>query len=196
MEEVRELKSVLERVEGKLIVAEKTYAALNFAVWLTIMVGYYILMGVFGYGALQSITYWLIAASMAVYITGKVWDRYIAIYTAKEDGGKKVGLMILASWVIGSIIGWGIIPRTDIAVNVDARIAVGLLSFIGLSLLGQTLALKDREAIPSFLIPLLAVPVAWNMETGATVWAGFVIAAGFGLTIVLYLYSAFRAIER
>ncbi|AEH24037.1 hypothetical protein [Pyrococcus yayanosii] len=204
MEEVRELKEVLERVEGKLIAAGKIYAAINFAFWLLVMAIYYVVIGLTELPGWANGLYWGSAVVVAIFFIGKVWGRFVKLYRAVEKGGE-IGrawiLPIVASWMIGSVIGWGIIPRTSMAVNETARLAVGFLTFIGISLLGQWLVLtgghwREREMIPSFLLPLLAVPIAWKMENGAIVWAGFVVTVGFTATVLLYLYSAFRAIER
>ena len=47
VEEVRDLKDVLERVEGKLIAAGKMYGAMNFGAWLSVMLFYYVIIGMF-----------------------------------------------------------------------------------------------------------------------------------------------------
>jgi len=195
MEEVKELKSVLERVEGKLVVAEKAYAALNFAVWLTIMAGYYIVTAFTGSGMAVSIAYWLIGAGIGIYFTGKIWEMYLKLTARDRRGGRKAGVGIALSWLVGSLSGWVVVPAV-VHTTGDTLIGLSLLTFISISLLGQTLVVRDWESIPSFLLPAIAVPFLFSIHEGAAIWAGFVIAAGFGLTIVLYLYSAFKAIER
>jgi len=206
MEEVRELKSVLEKVEGKLIAAGKIYGAMNFALWLSVMTVYYVLNGLGKLTGLASPLYWGIAVLVAIPVTLKIWNRlkglYLTFYQDVDEGeSKKLAVLIGLAWVAGSILGWVAIPSIPwVGVNAGARLGVGFLSFIGVSLLGQWLALTggrgEYEIVPSFTLPLLAIPVAWRMESGAIVWAGFVVAAGFSLTILWYLYSAFRAIER
>lgn len=62
MEEVKELKEVLERVDGKLITAGKMYGAMNYAVWLVVMVGYYILAEAVRYEPVKSALYWALGA--------------------------------------------------------------------------------------------------------------------------------------
>ncbi|WP_456422261.1 hypothetical protein [Thermococcus sp.] len=195
MQEVRELKNVLERVEGKLVVAEKAYAALNFAVWLTIMAGYYIMLPFTGSGRAVSMAYWLTGGSIGVYFTGRVWKRYLNLTARNRRGGKRKGARIALSWLIGSVTGWIVVPAVA-KVGGDTLIGLSLLTFISVSLFGQTLTIGDRESIPSFLIPAIAVPFLFGLHSGASTWAGFVIATGFGMTIVLYLHSAFKVIER
>ncbi|WP_297065489.1 hypothetical protein [Thermococcus sp.] len=200
MEEVKELKETLERVEGKLIAAANVYGAMNFAFWLVAMSLFFVLLGIGSVSPPVSLAYWGTAIAFGIYVSIKLWERIERL--AGPSGGSKLGaLMIGLSWAVGSIIGWWIIPdMTSIGVNAGARLAVGFLTFIGLSLLGQWFVMSagrgHYEMIPSFLLPLLAIPVAMDMENGAMLWAGFVVAFSYGLTVLLYLYSAFKAIER
>ncbi|WP_297476705.1 hypothetical protein [Thermococcus sp.] len=206
MEEVRELREALERVEGKLIAAEKVYAAMNFALWLSVMSIFYVIAGIGRVQGWLSPVYWGAAILIGVLLTIKMWNQLKKLYStfypeiAKRDS-KKMILLIGLSWAAGSIIGWDVVPSIDwVGINADARLGVGFLSFIGLSLLGQWIAMSrgkgEYEMTPSFLFPFLAIPIAWNMGTGAILWAGFAVTAGFSLTILLYLYSAFKVIER
>jgi len=206
MEEVRELKSVLERVEGRLIAAGKMYGAMNFGVWLAVMAIFYTLYGIVDLEGLPSFLYWMGAIAVVVPLTGKIWGRLKRLYSAvspNEEGheDKKAAFLIGLSWTVGSIVGWVIIPSIDwIGVNADARLAVGFLSFIFISIFGMWLVMThgrgEYEIVPSFILPLLAIPMAWQMSSGAIVWAGFVVTTGYSFTVLWYLYSAFKAIER
>jgi len=204
MEEVRELREVLERVEGKLIAAGKMYGAMNFGVWLVIMLLYYVILGVFDFPWQFNLLYWPLAFIVATSFTGKAWERFkrLGKATGREIKASKTGrILVMAPWAIGIIIGWGIIPRMGVGVSEGAALAVGFLSFIALAVFGMWLVFSryggaEREIIPSFLIPAMGIPVAWNMEAGAMVWAGFNVSLGFALTILWYLHSAFKAIER
>ncbi|WP_297519665.1 hypothetical protein [Thermococcus sp.] len=200
MEEAKELKSVLERVEGKLIAAGKIYGAMNFAIWLVVMSLFFVLFGVFNINILISVAYWGVAMLIGVYASVKLWER-IKRLGGTPKGGRAGALGIGLSWAIGSLIGWWVIPSiTEIGVSEDSRLAVGFLAFIGLSLLGQWLVMtrgkSEYEMVPSFLIPFLTIPVVIGMKNWAMTWAGFVVAFSYGLTVLLYLYSAFKAIER
>ena len=204
MEEVGELKSVLERVEGRLIAAGKMYGAMNFAVWLAIMLLYYVMLGIFDIPWQFNLIYWPLGFAVAMVFTGRIWKRLkrLGRVTGREiEGSKTSGILVMASWITGIILGWGIIPRMGVGVSGGAALAVGFLSFITLSIFGMWLVFArysgvEREIIPSFLIPAMGIPIVWNMETGAMVWAGFTVALSFALTILWYLYSAFKAIER
>lgn len=205
MEDVEELKSILERVEGRLIAAGKMYGAMNFALWLSVMAIFYVLNGIWKTNGWISPVYWGIAVLIAIPLTIKIWNRlkrlYSTFYPIDERESKKAAVLIVLAWAIGSIVGWVIIPSmTWIGVSADARIGVGFLSFIGISLLGQWIVMThgrgEPEMTPSFILPLLAIPIAWYMKTGTILWAGFVVTAGFSLTVLWYLYSAFKAIER
>jgi hypothetical protein len=196
MEEVTELRNVLERVEGKLIASRKIHGALNFAVWLAVMTGYYVLVVPVGGGYVESLLYWLVGALVAIYVTKRVWERYLAVLILETGRDSGVGIKILLSWAVGSTVGWGIIPRLGLTANTNETVALSILSFLAISLAGQMLATGDREEIPAFLVPALGTIPAVKMGDTAPLWAGFVVALGFSLTIILYLHSAFKAIER
>ena len=204
MEEVTELRNVLERVEGKLIAAGKIYGAMNFGVWSSIMLLYYVMLGIFDISWQFNLIYWPLGFAVAMVFTGRIWKRLkrLGRVTGREiEGSKTSGILVMASWITGIILGWGIIPRMGVGVSEGAALAVGFLSFITLSIFGMWLVFArysgvEREIIPSFLIPAMGIPIVWNMETGAMVWAGFTVALSFALTILWYLYSAFKAIER
>jgi hypothetical protein len=201
MEDAKELKSVLEKVEGKLIAAGKMYAAMNFAGFLAVMTLFYVILRFFNGGPAFSIAYWTTATIIVIAFTSKVWRRIVTISGIKRGSGKKVGLEIAGAWIVGAILGWVLIPSLNPGINQEASLAVGFLSFISISLLGQWIVLKrccgtQNEMVPAFLIPALAIPLAWGMESGAMVWAGYVVSLGFATTILLYLHSAFKAVER
>ena len=204
MEEVKELKDVLERVEGKLIAAGKMYGAMNFGVWLSVMLLYYVIMGIFNFPWRFSLVYWPVAFVVAMTFTGRVWQRLkrLGRVTGREaELSASGGILIALSWVTGMVVGWLIVPRMNLGVNVDANIAMGFLSFIALSVFAMWLVFAkygeiEREIVPAFLLPALGIPIAGRMEAGAMLWAGILVGLGFSLTVLLYIYSAFRAIER
>ncbi|NJE27114.1 hypothetical protein E3E22_10935, partial [Thermococcus sp. MV5] len=75
MEEVKELKEVLERVEGKLIAAGKMYGAMNFGIWLSVMLFYYAIIGVVDLPWQFNLVYWPVAFIVAMGFTGRIWKR-------------------------------------------------------------------------------------------------------------------------
>ncbi|NJE76710.1 hypothetical protein [Thermococcus sp. ES12] len=204
MEDVKELKEVLERVEGRLIAAGKMYGAMSFGAWLSVMLLYYVIIGVFDLPWQFNIVYWPVAFMLAMGFTGRIWRRLqkLGMVTGKEvESSTTGGILIAVSWITGIALGWGVIPRLNPGVNPEASLAVGFLSFITFSIFGMWLVFAkysgvEREIIPSFLIPALGIALAAKMESGAMVWAGFLVALGFSLSVMLYIYSAFKAIER
>ncbi|AMQ18761.1 hypothetical protein A0127_06035 [Thermococcus peptonophilus] len=201
MEEVRELKDVLEKVEGRLIAAGKMYAAMNFTGFLAVMTLFYVVLRFFNGGSAFSVSYWTVATIVMITFTSKVWKRIVTVSGIKRGSGKKVGLKIAGAWVIGAALGWVLIPSLNPGINEEASLAVGFLSFISVSLLGQWEVLKkccgaENEMVPAFLTPALAIPLAWRMGSGAMLWSGYVVSLGFATTILLYLHSAFKAVER
>ena len=204
MEEVRELKDVLERVEGRLIAAGKMYGAMNFGAWLSVMLFYYTIIGVFKPSWQFNLVYWPVAFIAAMGFTGKVWRRLqrLGRVTGREaEVSTTGGILIILAWITGIVLGWGVIPGMHLGVNAEASMAVGFLSFIAFSVFAMWLVFAkyggiEREIVPAFLIPAMGVPVARGMESGAMAWAGFLVGLGFSLAVLLYIYSAFKAIER
>ncbi|MCD6558914.1 MAG: hypothetical protein J7K57_03450 [Palaeococcus sp.] len=202
MEEVRELKEVLEKVEAKILAAGKMYGAMNFVVWMNVMLLFYVLMGIFELPGWGIALYWMAGFGGAFWFTGKIWQRLAALMRASGKKGEVStfgSILIFVSWILGATLGWILIPSTSIAVSEGARMAVGFLSFMTISIFGMWLVFAryggiEREMVPAFLIPALGIPFAWGMSTGAMIWAGFVVALGFAVTIMWYLYSAFKAI--
>ena len=204
MEDVKELKDVLERVEGKLIAAGKMYGAMSFGAWLSVMLFYYVLMGLFGLSWRFSLIYWPVAFVAAMTFTGRVWERLkrLGKVTGREMKTSRTGAILVAlSWTAGITLGWVIVPGMNLGVTPDASLAVGFLTFIAVSIFGMWLVFArygeaEREIVPAFLLPALGIPLARGMESGAMLWVSFLVALGFSITILWYLYSAFRAIER
>ena len=204
MEEVKELRDVLERVEGRLIAAGKLYGAMSFAVWLVVMLLYYVIVEAFIIPWQFNLIYWPGAFIAAMTFTGKVWKRIqrLGRVTGREISSSTLGGVLTGlSWGAGLILGWVVIPRMNPGVSQEASLAVGFLTFIAFSVFGMWLVFAkysgvEREIIPSFLIPTIGVPLARGMESGAMAWAGFTVGLGFALTVLLYIHSVFRAIER
>ncbi|WP_456477714.1 hypothetical protein [Geoglobus ahangari] len=195
MEQPEELREVLERVERKILAAGKIYSAMNFAYWLAVMSLFYAILAFFGPSGLMSITYWIGAMVVGVIVSGALFRKIMVIarLRGEKEWRRGVGIAIAASWIAGAIIGFYAIP-----VLLTQNFGVALLSFIAVSIFGMWLSLGfserfDLEMIPAFAIPALGSLAAFQLED-ATVWAGFVIAAAFSITILLYLYSAFRTI--
>ncbi len=189
MEDVRELKSVLERIEGKLLVARKVYASMNFAIWLAVMSLYYVLMGLGLKGPVESLAYWLGSAVVVFCAMRKIFARYLTL-------SRRRSLMwrIAVAWLVGSATGWVLIPKL-VSGPTSTVISLSILTFLGVSLLGQWAVLRENEIVPSFFLPLLGAPLALEMNLSPE-WAGFVLTLGFALTVLLYLHSAFKAMER
>lgn len=196
MEEVKELKEVLERVEAKIIAAGKMYAAMNFAVWMSVMLLFYVIIWIVNLSLWGIILYWVVAGSMAFWFTGKIWNRLVALIRASGKKEKTSKFGMFAIWSTAIIVGWILIPQTSIAINEGARAAVGFLTSISMAIFGMWLLFDrmEKEMIPGFILPALGVPVVWNMAKGAMLWGGFLVALGFALTVLWYLYSAFKTI--
>ena len=198
MDDVNELKDILGKVERKMVAAGKIYGAMNFAFWLVAMLGYYILGSFVSYGLVFSIIYWPVAFGISVVFGIKI-SRLISKVEGKTGSSKGFGTCIGASWGAGAVIGWFAIPSMNLDVNSTVSLSLGFLSFIAISVFGMWLTfefykIKSREMLPSFLFPAIGIPVATMMKNNAMLWAGFLVAMGFSLTILWYTYSAFRTI--
>ncbi len=199
MSDVSELKDMLEKIEGKIIAAGKIYAAMYFAYWLVAMIGYYLILPFSqSHVLLLSVIYWPVAVLVSFFVGWKSSMRMKEI--EKNKSSKLLGILIFVSWSIGAFVGWSVLPSMSMGINDEASLAMGFLSFIGISILGMWLSfelfkMKSREMIPSFIFAFAGVPVAMNIHAGAMLWAGYMVAMGFSITVLLYLYSAFRTLE-
>jgi len=171
-----------------------------------IMLLYYVIIGLLNPSWKFNLVYWPAGFMLAMLFTGKIWKRLkrLGRVTGREIKSSTLGRILIGlSWGLGFIIGWVLIPRLDPGVNLESNLATGFLTFIALSVLAMWLVFArfdpretEREIIPAFLLPAIGIPCAMKMEAGAITWAGFIVALSFTLTILWYLYSAFKAIER
>ena len=195
MEEVKALRETLERVEGKLIAAGKMYGAMSFAVWLVILMLYYVILALVKPSWQFNVLYWPIAFALAMKFSGDIWKRFTRLAGIEES--RKEGIKIALVWLLGFILGWVVLPPM-LNRPIDTEIGLALLTFISFSVGGMFLVAmrSEREMIPAFAVPALLIPVTYNMEAGASLMAGFGVGLGYSITVLLYLYSAFKAIER
>jgi len=195
MEEVKALRETLERVEGKLIAAGKMYGAMSFAVWLVILMLYYVILALVKPSWQFNVLYWPIAFALAMKFSGDIWKRFTRLAGIEES--RKEGIKIALVWLLGFILGWVVLPAM-LNRPIDTEIGLALLTFISFSVGGMFLVAmrSEREMIPAFAVPALLIPVTYNMEAGASLMAGFGVGLGYSITVLLYLYSAFKAIER
>ncbi|BAA30160.1 hypothetical protein [Pyrococcus horikoshii] len=168
MEEVRELKEVLDKVEKKLVAAFYIYTALIYSAWLATMGGYLLMMLLapkyIGF-------YWIIGITLIILVTVKVYKTYLK----GEAGEGKVGYAWLIGWIIGGIL-FGILG--------DAR---GLASMIVVGHIGMYVSFREI----SMLIPVLAIVTfanpSWEFATA-------LIILTYSLVALINLYKAFRVI--
>lgn len=203
MDEVSDLKNVLEKIEGKLIAARKMYVAMTFAFWLIIMLLYYVIFPYVKVSPLFTAIYWIVAIGIYFWISSIILKNYARLNNSSNHLSKKhTGMFIAISWIVGSFIGWFLIPNLKVDVNSLSLLASGFLSFISISMFGEWLWFQycyrrwnNIEMIPAFVIPAAGIPFALNMGNDSMVWAGFIVALAFSITIFWYLYSAFKSIR-
>ena len=207
IEQMDELREVLERIEEKLISAGKIYSAIQFQIWLVAMVLYYLIIGPLSTVPWQlTAAYWILAFIVFAYFSSKIWRRLVNLFRSygKATGSSpSFGLGITLSWIAGSVIGWVLIPSLVSApLNPLQSVAIGFLTFISISVFGMFLTFLyfakslESEMIPAFLIPAAAIPVVWLGSVQASmVYAGFIVTFAFSLTVIAYLLSAFKALR-
>lgn len=199
MSDVNELKKVLSDLEKKLISVEKIFAAFPFALWMAIMLFYSNVAGVLQVPWEFNMVYWAAAVIIAVFFMTKCWEKVAQLSRVMNKNvvlsKTKVLMLTGLPWIIGAIIGWGFIPMIHLSANPEVNIALGLISFIVISVFGMFLALAkytvQKEMIPAFIIPPISIPLVLG-ATNAMEVACSSIALGYTLTILWYLYSAFK----
>ncbi len=191
-----ELESVLERVEGKLILSRKVYAALTYQIWLVIMAGYYLLIGPMqSLSPIYSAIYWGAGIFIYFFASAKIFRKMAPLWNSRGSRGFSYGFAL--SWLIAAAIGWFVIPYY-LSLPFLSALTVGFLSFIALANLGMILSVYsaygslEREMIPGTIIPAAMILVIPYLSVNPMYYAGMAVVAGYGLCVVLYLYSAFR----
>lgn len=204
MEDVAHLREVLDRIEAKLIAASKIYTALQFQLWIVIMTLYYISISFMKEIPWQfTAIYWIVGFIIFIYFSSLIWKR---LGTLRNSAGKKMknsasfGWSIASSWIAGSIIGWTVVPYFLQGMDPDMVAGIAYLVFIGLSVLGMFLTFLyfqrrvEWEMIPAFVIPLLGIFGIGIMHVHPMTYGGFLVALGFSITVVLYIYMAFKTL--
>ncbi|WP_456369406.1 hypothetical protein [Geoglobus sp.] len=196
MEDAEELRKILEKIERKIVAVGKIYSAINFAYWLMVMSVFYVILAFFRPSGTISAVYWVVAMIAGVAVSGILFRRImrIAKRSGEKRGSRTVAAFIFLSWVAGAILGFLVLPAT-----LSAGFGAALLSFLSISLFGMWAVLSysgglELEMVPSFLITAIGAVVAFTSAEDLSVWAGFVIVTAFSVTMLLYLYSAFRII--
>jgi hypothetical protein len=210
---IDELKEALERIEEKLISAEKVYSAMQFQIWLVAMILYYLIISPFRYVPWQlTATYWILAFIVFAYFSSRILKRLINLlgsYGKDMKSSPAFGMGIALSWTCGLVIGWVLVPKAISGVmELHQSIAVGFLSFISISVFGMFVTFLyfaksfEREMIPAFLIPALTIPTIGSIQVPtigniptSVVYAGLSVGLAFSLTVLAYLISAFRVIR-
>ncbi|AMM54016.1 hypothetical protein [Pyrococcus kukulkanii] len=169
MEEVRELKNVLERVEKKLIASYHVYTALIYSAWLLVMGGY-LLLNYLNFQWLGA--YWGISIFGIILLTIHVHNRYLR----ERSGEFKLGYAWIIAWILGGV-SWGLLfPGPQ-----------GLAFMVSLGHIGMFISFGDYP----FLIPVLTLVTFLRPE-----WAlvNSLIIITYSLTALVNLYRVFRVI--
>ncbi len=201
MEEVPNLRKVLDRVENKLIASGKVYVAMSFVFWMIIMLLYFLIFPNVKLPLWTTAVYW--AAGILIYLWfSSIIFRYYRRLRAPLNRKvfRRTGIFIGLSWAIGGFVGMGIIPDLSVGINSITMFSIGYLSFISISVFGEWLTFRgsDLEMIPAIVIPIVGIPLALYLSSSGTnpfFWAVLVVSLAFSSTILSYLYSAFKLIR-
>ncbi|AEC52374.1 hypothetical protein PNA2_1459 [Pyrococcus sp. NA2] len=168
MEEVRELKDVLERVEAKLIATFHIYTALIYSAW-TLAVGGSLLITLFKPDYLGY--YWL-ASIMAIFIlVFYVYRKYIPTV----EGENKEGYAWIVGWIVGGIL-YGILG--------DPR---GLASMIISGHIGMAISFREESMLIPLLLILVFLKPNWT-------FASYMVVVTYSAVATFNLYKAFKVI--
>ncbi len=204
---ISELKEAIERIEEKLMSASKIYSAIQFQVWLILMMLYYIIIGLLKAVPWQlTAVYWISAITIFGYASMKILERLkklLKSYGKSVNDSRYFGIAMVLSWIMGAIIGWSIVPSAllNAGVDVNMAVAIGFLSFISISVFGMFLTFLyfadsfEKEMIPAFVIPSLSIMLMGRVTIESMVYAGFSIGLGYSLTVLAYLYTTFKALR-
>ncbi|MFA4647201.1 hypothetical protein P8X24_08130 [Pyrococcus kukulkanii] len=170
MEEVRELKNVLERVEKKLIASYHVYTALIYSAWLLVMGGYLLL----DYLHFQWLgVYWIISIFGIILLTTHVYNRYMK---GEQSSSSKLDYVWIIAWILGGA-SWGLLfPGPQ-----------GLAFMISLGHMGMFISFRDY----SFLIPVLTLMTFLRPEWP---FVDSLVIITYSLTALVNLYRVFRVI--
>ena len=170
---------------------------MNFTYWLAVMCLFYIIIAFFSPSAILSTVYWMTALALGAVVSVFVLRKLIYLVRLQEEQKEwraSVSIFLAVSWIAGAITGFILIPSLP-----GGGFDIGLLSFISISIFGMWLTFavcikRDNEMIPSFSLPAIGALITYFAGGEMTVWAGFLIAFSFSITIFLYLYNAFKAV--
>ncbi len=193
MEEVRDLKDVLERVEEKLVVVRYVHIAVAFVYWSTVLASFYILLSVVRrMDWLTGMAFWL--SAVAVYYP--VWSRTKRILGLNFRTFSYKILLPLAITV--SICFW--LPNYLVKfTSFERAIGVTILCSVSLYLLVVAIVVGARRGrFPTELIPpilsFIFVPAVLTVGDPIT-FAGFVIVTTYGITALTCLFKAINVVE-
>jgi len=191
------MKDILERVEKKMIMGGKIYSAMSFQFWVVVLAGYYVISYAIKDYGITTMVYWTSAGIFFIYLMRKIWKKIVQLYEAKRSYR---GIEVV-TWLIAAFVGWFLIPwilQTKIGFLVS--LAIGLLSFIFLGIIGMLLTYHlitkrwEKELLPGAFIPLILMPLLFFISIDLMYYAGMIVVLAYGITVFLYLYDAFKYI--
>jgi hypothetical protein len=191
-----ELKDVLKKVAGRILAVEKICIALSFQIWIVVMAGFYIVIAPLkSVPVMLVLGYWSAGTAIFIYIERLAWRR--ASLLISEGRRKTINTGIVLSWITASVIGWFVIPDL-LSYTFLEKLAVGLLSFVSIAVAGMILTILidtkkvALEMIPAALIPALLIPVVFTVRGNPMYFAGMCVVFSYGITVILYMYRAFK----
>ncbi len=190
---MEELRDVLERVEGKLVVVRYVHAAIAFVYWVTVLAIFYTVVGVVGRVEYRTaLAFWLI--SILFYYP--IWNRSKRLLGLNfRKFALKVGIplaliLILSPWITSFLMGF---------TSPDRAIGIGILCSISGYLLIVAVVVKLRWGrFPKEMIPAILTfafsPLVLIVEN-PLMFIGYAIMTTYCITALIYLIKAIGVVE-
>ena len=196
MEELKGLKDVLERVEGKLLVVKYVHAALAFIYWTTVLAVFYLILDIVRRIPEEyAMAFWIFA--MILYypiwrITKKIWSK------PKDFSLRSFALKTFPVFLI-LILSFYVVGVVATFISSNRAIAISTLCLISAYLLIIALIVKAKEGrFPKEMLPAIFTfafsPLVLIVDD-PLIFIGYVIMATYGVTALIFLIKAVGVVE-
>ncbi len=193
MEDIRGLKDVLERVEGKLVVVRYVHVALAFVYWATVLAIFYLILDIVKrIGEPTAIAFWL----SAVMLYYPIWSRTKKILGLNF---RAFAFKIVIPLLLVIVLNFWIVSSLMTFMSPDRATSVGLLCSISMYLLIVALIVKARRGrFPKEMLPAILsfafIPMIFSVDD-PLVFIGYVIMTTYGISALICLIRAISVVE-
>ena len=197
MEELKDLKDVLERVEGKLLVVKYVHVALAFVYWSTVLAVFYLILDIVRrIPGEYAMAFWIFAIILYYpiwRITKKIWSK------PKDFSLRSFALKMFIPLIVILILNFYVVGVMATLISPDRAIAIGLLCSISAYLLIIALIVRAKEGrFPKEMLPAILTfafsPLVLIVDD-PLIFIGYVIMATYGVTALIFLIKAVGVVE-